>query len=209
MRSIGIDLVPWVKRGQLRFHASRPTAYGLETHLATMYKVIDEFKPVVAVVDPISSLTSAAMASDVYAALMRLLDFLKRRKITCMCTSLTEGGTPREQTAVGASSLTDTWILLKDIELHGERTRGLYILKSRGMAHSNQVREFCFTSNGIHLADVNTGPRGSPTAAAPFAEESGVGAESVSHPEHAGRRRHQFRAKRPTGGADRRSTRGV
>jgi circadian clock protein KaiC len=160
MRSIGIDLRRWVKQGLLRFHAERPSAYGLEMHLATMHRLVDEFEPSVVILDPISNLAAVGTTAEAYETLMRLIDFLKNGQVTCMCTSLTEAGTELEHTALGISSLTDTWILTKHIESSGERNRGLYVLKSRGMAHSNQVREFRLTSSGLQLADVHVGPAG-------------------------------------------------
>jgi circadian clock protein KaiC len=157
MRSIGIDLQRWVKNALLTFYAARPTAYGLETHLATMHKLVDDIKPSVAILDPISNLTSMGTAGDVYAALMRMIDFLKNGQVTCFCTSLTEAGAELEHTALGISSLTDTWILIKDIESNGDRNRGLYVLKSRGMAHSNKIRGFHLTSRGVQLTDLRRG----------------------------------------------------
>jgi len=134
--------------------------------------VVDDFKPSVAILDPISSLASAGTTADVYAALMRLIDFLKNRRITCMCTSLSTEGIDGDRAAVGVSSLMDTWILVKDLESTGERNRGLYVLKSRGMAHSNQIHEFRLTSSGVQLRDVYLGPPGVPTGAARAAHKS-------------------------------------
>jgi circadian clock protein KaiC len=156
MRSIGIDLQRWVERDLLRFYAARPTAYGLETHLATMHKLVDDLRPSIAILDPISNLTSMGTQLDVYGALMCMIDFLKNRKITCFCTSLTEAGADFEQTAVGISSITDTWIILSDTASNHERRRGLHVLKSRGMAHSSTLRELHLTSRGVQLTDVRT-----------------------------------------------------
>jgi circadian clock protein KaiC len=167
MRSIGIDLEPWEREGLLMFHAARPTAYGLETHLATMQKLIDEFGPSVAVVDPVTNLTSMGDTSEVHAALIRLIDFLKNEEITSLFTSLSQISTGLEQTVIGISSLMDTWILLRDIELSGERNRGIYVLKSRGMAHSNQIREFRLTENGVVLTDVGQADDTSPEKTTP------------------------------------------
>ena len=132
MRSVGIDLEPWVTKGLLKFHAERPSVYGLETHLLTMHKAIKEFKPAVVVLDPITNLISAGNPLDVKSMLTRLIDFLKMNQITALFTTLTSAGGPLEQSEVGISSLADTWLLLRDIEIGGERNRGLYILKSRG-----------------------------------------------------------------------------
>ena len=149
MRSIGIDLEPWVTKGLLKFHAERPSVYGLETHLLTMHKAVNEFKPAVVVVDPITNLLSSGNPLEVKSMLTRLIDFLKMNQITTMFTTLTSAGGHLEQSEVGISSLADAWLLLRDIEIGGERNRGLYILKSRGMAHSNQIREFLLTDKGI------------------------------------------------------------
>jgi circadian clock protein KaiC len=147
LRSVGIDLKPWIEAGLLRIQSDRPTLYGLEAHLSAMHKMIGEFKPDVVVIDPISNLNQIGIAPDVKAVLTRIMDYLKANHITCLCTSLTSAGVVLEQTEVGISSLADTWLLLRDIELGGERNRGMYILKSRGMAHSNQIREFFWRSS--------------------------------------------------------------
>jgi len=172
MRSVGIDLEPWVTKGLLKFHAERPSVYGLETHLLTMHKAINESKPSVVVVDPITNLISAGNPLDVKSMLTRLIDILKMNQITAMFTTLTSAGGPLEQSEVGISSLADTWLLLRDIEIGGERNRGLYILKSRGMAHSNQIREFLLTDKGINLLDVYAGPSGVFTDSARLAQEA-------------------------------------
>ena len=149
MRSIGIDFQRWIKYGLLKFHAVRPSEYGLERHLLTMHKLVDEFKLSVVVVDPITNLTLTGSLGDVQAALMRLIDLLKTEQLTSLFTSLSHVSTGLEQTVVGMSSLMDTWIVLQDIESGGGRTRGICVLKSRGMAHSNQVQEFRFTDRGL------------------------------------------------------------
>ncbi|MEY3480280.1 MAG: hypothetical protein RIQ71_1055 [Verrucomicrobiota bacterium] len=158
MRSIGIDLEQWVQRGLLQFHSSRPSMYGLETHLSLMQKAINNFKPRVVVVDPLNSFVSGGNENEVKALLMRLIDLMKLHQITGLFTSLTEAGTSLEHTNVSVSSLMDTWILFRDTEYEGERSRTLYVLKSRGMAHSKQVREFMLTDNGVQLRDVYIGP---------------------------------------------------
>ncbi len=160
MNSIGIDLARWVKKGLLTFHAGRPTQFGLEMHLATMTKLIEELKPSLVVVDPISNLISVGLPGEVRSMVSRLVDYLKSQKITALFTQLTGGEQYDESREVGTSSLMDTWISLRNFESDGERTRGLYILKSRGIAHSNQVREFLLTDNGVKLVDVYVGPEG-------------------------------------------------
>lgn len=172
MRSIGLDLEPWTRSGRLEFRATRPTHYGLETHLATMYRAIRDFGPQVMVVDPITSFISVGTREEAKAMLMRLVDFLKTKQVTALFTSLTHGDGAIEQCDVGISSLIDTWLLLRDVEADGERNRVLYVLKSRGMAHSNQVREFLITNRGIDLVDPYTGPEGVLTGSARLAQEA-------------------------------------
>jgi circadian clock protein KaiC len=156
MRSIGINLAPHVKKGLLRLEAWRPTQSGLEMHLLRIHKLVERHKPDVVIVDPISNL-NAGNTGEVHAMLMRLMDFLKTKNITAFLTALTQGGQALERTEVQISSLSDTWLLVRDLELNGERNRCLYVLKSRGMANSNQVREFVMTKNGIRLLPVYVG----------------------------------------------------
>lgn len=172
MRSIGLDLAKWEKRGLLRFDAARPMAYGLEMHLVLMNKVLREFDPDVVVVDPISSLLRAGSRDDAHNMVVRLVDYLKVKHITAMFTSLTGGGESLEQTEIAVSSIVDTWLLLKTVELSGERNRAMYVLKSRGTAHSNQVREFLLTDEGVKLVEVYVGPEGVLTGTARIAQEA-------------------------------------
>lgn len=160
MRSIGIDLQPAVDAGLLRFHTARPTTFGLEMHLVAMHREIGSFDPRLVIIDPISNMTTIGPGFEVQAMLTRLVDLLKERQMTTILTSLTHGDEPKESTDVGISSLMDTWLLLQFVEQNNERNRLLYVLKSRGMAHSNQVRELVFTNRGIDLADVYVGPAG-------------------------------------------------
>jgi circadian clock protein KaiC len=160
MSSIGIHLEPWVKKGLLQIHSSRPTLHGMEQHLVMMHDLVRAFKPAVVVVDPISNLTLDRNEAEMKPTLMRLIDFLKQQQITTVFTSLTTGGSATvamEDSQVGVSSLMDTWLLLRNVEFNGERNRTLYVLKSRGMAHSNQVREFVLSDAGIDLVDVYLG----------------------------------------------------
>ncbi len=194
MRSIGIDLEQWLKKGLLKFHSARPSLYGLEMHLATFHKVIDAFNPQVFVVDPISNLSAAGTLSEVKSILTRLVDHLKMKKITTFLTDLTHFTGSLEHTSEEISSLIDTWILLRDIELNGERNRGLYILKSRGMAHSNQIQEFLLTNEGIDLIDIYTGSGEVLTGSARAAQEAGEkAAELASRREAEARLREQER----------------
>ena len=178
MRSIGLDLEPWVKKGLLHFHASRATMYGLEMHLAMMHKLVREIEPRIVVIDPISNLSRGGAHQDVVSTLTRLVDFLKLEGITTMLTSMSSVER-LEQTDAEISSLVDTWLLLRDIELGGERNRGMYVLKSRGMPHSNQIREFLLTSRGIELNDVYLGAEGVLTGSARVAQEAREKATAV------------------------------
>jgi len=171
MRSVGIDLQPHLDSGRLRIVAQRPFLYGLEMHLVSMHKQINRFRPAVVVVDPISNLISAGTEREVTAMLTLLIDFLKTQGITGFFTVLTENGGRLETSDVGISSLIDTWMLARDIEISGERNRGLYVLKSRGMNHSNQIREFLLSSKGIKLVEVYLGPAGMLTGSARVALE--------------------------------------
>ena len=160
MGSIGIDLRPWIRKGLLEIHASRPTLHGLEQHLLMMHDTIRGFRPRAVVVDPISNLTFDHRDTEIKPTLMRLIDFLKQQRITALFTSLTTGqqGQSAEDSQVGVSSLMDTWLLVSNVEQNGERNRMLKVLKSRGMPHSNQVREFIISRKGIDLMDVQMGP---------------------------------------------------
>jgi circadian clock protein KaiC len=158
MASIGINLRRHVQAGLLQFHAVRPTLQGLEQHLLDIHKLALQFKPAAFIIDPVSSLMSIGDSGEVKMMLTRVIDFLKNQGITSVFTSLTPGGTALEQTEVGVSSLMDTWLLLDMVQSAGERNRVLYLLKSRGMAHSNQMREFVLSSKGIDLIEVYAGP---------------------------------------------------
>ncbi len=172
MRSIGIMLESLVKKGLLRFEAVRSTTFGLELHIARIHKVVNDFKPQVVIIDPISNLSFAATPDEVKGMLSRAIDFMKMQGITAFFTDLTHGGASMEATEVAISSLMDTWLLLRDIESHGERNWGIYVLKSRGMAHSNQIREFLITDKGLDLLDVYIGPAEMLTGTARMAREA-------------------------------------
>lgn len=171
MKSISVDLQKHIDSGLLMFHASRPTLYGLEMHLAVIYKLIKKFKPAAVVLDPITNLITAGSVSEVKTMLIRLIDFLQEEQITAIFTALTLNTIINDQTDEGVSSLVDTWVLVRDIESNGERNRGLCIMKSRGMKHSNQVREFVITDNGLDLIDVYLGPEGVLTGSAREAQK--------------------------------------
>ena len=171
MRSIGIDLQPWVRKGLLQFQAARPTYGGIEEHLLVTHKRITSFQPSIVVVDPVTNLIMVSTANEVRSMLTRLVDFLKTQGITSIFTSLTAGGGPLEASEVDVSSLMDTWLVLESIEVGGERNRALYVLKSRGMEHSNQIREFLLTDDGLRLLDVYLGPEGVLTGSARLSQE--------------------------------------
>ena len=196
MGSIGLDLAPWLKKGLLRVHATRPTAYGLETHLAGFYKMIKNWQPQLVIVDPITNFLKAGTESQAEAMLVRLIDQLKAREITAIFTSLTHGGEALEQSEVGISSLIDTWLLLRDLEVAGERNRGLHILKSRGMAHSNQVREFLLTGRGFEIQDVYLGPDGMLTGTMRRTQEARERALTLKHKAEIERRQRDLVRKR-------------
>ena len=160
MSSVGIDLERFVKKGLLKFQNARPATWGLEIHLAMIHKTIADFNPNVVVVDPITNFLAVGDSVETKSMLTRLIDFLKVREITGMFTSLTSSRNEIEDSEVGVSSLMDAWLLVKNIESNGERNRGLYILKARGIAHSNQVREFVLTDRGIELIDAYIGSEG-------------------------------------------------
>jgi circadian clock protein KaiC len=188
MRSIGIDLQPHVSRGLLKFHASRPTFYGLEMHLLVTHLLVEQHRPEIVVIDPVTNLVSGGSVGDVHAMAMRLVDYLKGRGITTVMTTLTSGGDHLEQSEINISSLIDTWLLVRDIENSGERNRGLYILKSRGMAHSNQIREFRLSNQGIELLDVYLGPDGVLAGSARLVQEAKAQADEVERQDKARRR---------------------
>ena len=196
MKSIGLDLNPWIKKGLLRLEASRPTLHGIEMHLAVIHKMVNDFDPQVVIIDPVSNFSSAGSGSDAEAMVLRLIDFLKSRQITAMFVNLTAGGDAWEHTDVGVSSLIDTWILLRDIELAGERNRGLYVLKSRGMKHSNQIREFLLTSDGIQLQDVYIGSEGVLTGSMRAAQEDREKAAALARGQEIERKQRDLARKR-------------
>jgi circadian clock protein KaiC len=188
MASIGVGLGQWVERGLLRFSASRPSLFGLEMHLAQMHREIAEFAPRALVIDPISSLMQAGVQSDVHAMLLRLIDYLKAEQITALFTNLTHGMIEMGMTDAGVSSLMDTWLLLLNRETSGEYNRQLYLLKSRGMAHSNQVREFALSGRGLELRPVYIGREGFLTGSARVAQEARDRAEAVGQEQELERR---------------------
>ena len=193
MASIGFDLEQWTKKGLLHFHAVRATVYGLEQHLGCIIKLVHEFKPTTVVIDPITNLSAIGSLEDIKAMLTRVIDFFKNQGITTLFTSLTEGGGPSEQTDVGVSSLMDTWVLLRNVETPtGERNRLLFVLKSRGMAHSNQVREFALTNQGILLTDVYVGAGTVLTGSSRLIQEAEDEARAEAERQEAARRQREL-----------------
>jgi circadian clock protein KaiC len=172
MRSVGIDLQKWVDKKLLWFSARRPSLFGLETHLASMYRDVTDFEPAAVVLDPLSALLSAGATSDVHSMVLRLVDFLKARCVTALFTNLGVVAGENAATEIQISSLMDVWLLLYNRESNGEHNRQLYLLKSRGMAHSNQVREFILSSDGIKLRPAYVGPEGVVTGSARLAQEA-------------------------------------
>jgi circadian clock protein KaiC len=161
-----------VKNGLLQIHSSRPSAHGVEVHLVRMHKLIEEFNPTVVVMDPLSNMHGAGTNEESQAMLVRLIDYMRRKQITAFLVSLTTAGRPLEATESEVSSIVDTWLLLRDVELDGERNRSLYVLKSRGMPHSNQVREFLITSRGVSLVPAYLGTAGVLTGSARLNQEA-------------------------------------
>src|SRR5580700_940547 len=196
MHSIGLRLEPLVKRDLLRFHSARPSLYGLEMHLATMFKEIASFKPHVVIVDPITSLMDAGADYETKGMVTRLIDYLKGGQVTSLFTSLTQGGHALQQSEMSMSSLMDSWLLLQDLEGNGERNRTLYVLKARGMAHSNQIREFLISDRGIDLVDAYIGPDGVLTGSARVAQAAREKAEALAGQQEAARRQRELKRKR-------------
>jgi circadian clock protein KaiC len=196
MRAIGLNLEKWVRKQLLQFHSSRPTFHGLEMHLATIHKLIQKFKPDIVVLDPVGSLIDAGSRRDANIMIIRLIDFLKLQEITAFFTNLTTGGQSLEGTDIQISSLVDTWLLVRDVELGGERNRAMYVLKSRGMGHSNQLREFLLTDRGVELLDVYVGPEGVLTGSARISQEEREKAAKALRQQENGRRQHEKTRKR-------------
>ena len=198
MRSIGLDLNPWVQKGLLQFQANRPSFAGLEMHVTTIAKAINTFKPQVVIFDPLTSFLIGNNESEIKAMVMQLTDLLKMNNCTALFTSLILSGAEPENSQVHIASLIDTWLLLRDIEIGGERNRGMYILKSRGMAHSNQIREFLLTDQGVELRDVYVGPSGVLTGSARLAQEAEEQASQSSRQQEVERRQIELELMRKT-----------
>jgi circadian clock protein KaiC len=198
MKSIGFDLGRHVRQGLLQFHSVRPTLFGLESHLVSLHKLVAEFQPEAVIMDPITNLTAVGDFAEIKAMLSRVIDFLKTEGITALFTSLTEAGSAVEQSEVGVSSLMDTWLLVSMVQSASERNRVLYVLKSRGMAHSNQMREFLLTDQGLDLVDVYSGPGTVYTGAARLSQEAQDKAETEALAQTAERRERELDQDRRT-----------
>jgi len=196
LHSIGLRLEPMVKRGLLRFHSARPSLYGLEMHLATMFKEIAAYQPQVVIVDPITSLMDMGTSSESKGMVTRLIDYLKAGQVTSLFTSLTQGGQVLQTSEASMSSLMDAWILLQDFEGNGERNRVLYVLKARGMAHSNQIREFLISNHGVDLVDAYIGASGVLTGSARVAQEDLEKAAVLTSQQEAARLQREVERKR-------------
>jgi len=195
-RSVGLDLERHVDAGLLRFEAARPSLYGLEMHLARMYRDLEQFDPAVVVIDPLSAFRGPS--SEVHAVLLRTVDLLKRRGITALFTNLRNDGSFADGTDLGLSSLMDTWIRLMDVEADGERNRTLYVIKARGMSHSNQVREYRITDAGIHLVEAYVGPEGVLTGTARVTQKAREQVATVRRRQEAERRQRDLDRRRAT-----------
>jgi circadian clock protein KaiC len=200
MKSIGIDLDPLVRKGLLRFHAVRPTAYSLEMHLSMMLKLISESSPSAVVVDPISNLYPVGDDIQIRSMLMRLIDYIKGLQVTGLFTNLTTGFVAGayavEATQAHVSSLMDTWLLLKNVEGNGERNRVFSIVKARGLAHSNQVREFVLSDKGIEILDLYQGGGQVLFGTARIAQENQERADRLLKVEEIGRKKRELEQKR-------------
>jgi circadian clock protein KaiC len=194
MTSVGMNLAPWVEQGLLQFRCARPSLLGLEAHLSTLQELVDDFDPTVVVLDPISDLIGEGTDREVKAMLTRQIDFLKGRGVTAMFTSLGDG--PGEPANHLVASLIDTWILVRTLEGNGEHNRALSVRKSRGMAHSNQVREFLITDRGVELADVYVGPHGVLTGSARSAQEAKERSDAIYRQEDLEQRRSNLERQR-------------
>ncbi|GJE58005.1 circadian clock protein KaiC [Methylobacterium trifolii] len=189
VRSVGLDLARHVESGLLRFEAARPSLFGLEMHLARMQRDIDAFKPGLVLIDPVSALRGPV--NELQATLLRMVDMLKSRGITALFTSLRTDGTFDQVGDLGLSSLMDAWVKLLDVDANGERTRTLYVIKARGMSHSNQVREFLMSSAGIRLVDAYVGPAGVLTGTARVVQEAQEEADALRRRQDSERRRRE------------------
>jgi circadian clock protein KaiC len=196
MRSIGVDIEPWMKKGLLHFDATRPTFHGLEMHLLRIHKLVEHLRPRVVVFDPLTTYLTLGGSLEVKLMLTRLIDFLKSHQITALFNSLTESGSEEMQTEMGVSSLMDTWILLQNLQGNGERNRVLYILKSRGMAHSNQIREFVLTDRGVQLREIYLGEGGVLTGSARAVQEAREKAAARARREATERRHREIERRR-------------
>lgn len=196
MRSVGIELQPYIDAGLMQINASRPMAYGLEMHLIMMRRLIDKFEPSMVIIDPISNLTNVGTQTDVKFTLTKLIDYLKLKNITAVCTSLVKHESLEGLNAQGISSLIDTWINLRFFENDNERNRGVSVIKSRGMAHSNQIREYLLTDHGVEIQNVYLGPSGGLLMGSSRAsQEAKEMAEAVAKSQNTARKKRELESK--------------
>jgi circadian clock protein KaiC len=193
VRSVGLDLAPHLKAGLLQFETARPSLYGLEMHLARMNRDIERFAPEAVVVDPISAFRGPEI--EVHATLLRIVDLLKSRGITAVFTNLTSDEQQPSHGEHGLSSLMDTWISLRNLEANGERNRGLYILKSRGMGHSNQIREYTLSTAGMQLIEIYSAAGGVLTGSARAAQAAREQTEALARKQEIAQRQRLFAAR--------------
>ena len=196
MRSIGIDLEQWVKKGLLHFQATRPAFAGLEMQLTMMHKATIKFDPQVVIVDPLNGFITGDNIADVKSMLMRLADFLKTKQISSMFTQFMSSNVAHGTGDIAIASMVDTWLVMHDIEIGGERNRCLYILKSRGMGHSNQVRECLITDHGVELCEVYVGAGGVLTGSARIAQEAQELALTLTRKQEVERRQIEIESRR-------------
>ena len=192
MRSVNLDLEPYLQTGLLSLQAVRPTAHSLELHLVQIHDWLKTIQPSTVVIDPISNLTFMGSQAQVKSFFMRLIDYLKSQRITALITNLIAADRPSEHVTIGISSLMDTWLDVRSVEGNGERNRLLQIVKSRGMAHSNQVREFRLTDQGVDLLDVYLGQNQVLTGTARIAQESADQQARLLQQQQVARRRRQL-----------------
>jgi circadian clock protein KaiC len=196
MHSIGLRLETLVKNNLLRFHSARPSLYGLEMHLATMFKEIATFNPHVVIVDPVTSLVEQGTVSEGKAMVTRLVDYLKARQVTALFTSLTSNGHALDEIVEAVTSPMDAWLSLQDFEGNGERNRVFYVLKARGMAHSNQIREFLISDHGIDIVDAYIGASGVLTGSARVAQSDLEKAAVLTNQQEAAQLKREVERKR-------------
>jgi circadian clock protein KaiC len=159
MGSIGIHFAPWIKKGLLKIVSTRPSFFGLEMHLLDLYKLVDSFQPKAVVIDPLTSLIGEGDQREIRSMITRMIDLLKSRGITTFFTSLVSSSADNDTSGeIGVSSLIDTWIVVRELEENAgqKRTRGLFIVKSRGTGHDSDVHKLILSDDGINLISMDS-----------------------------------------------------